>query len=149
MDDEGLRQFGVYLRSLREAARLTQSEVALRAGFHSTAYYGQLERGQRGLPSRRLLRCLDTLYGLPPGTIQGRARSLDPFEVWLDTVGGVSPEALDAAFESAWADHEYFNSLRGDVGARPLTVRQKAFFVWLHARSTGRDLLAALKGATP
>ena len=40
------RRFGVHLRKLRQEKKLTQEELADKAGMHFT-YIGQIERGKR------------------------------------------------------------------------------------------------------
>ncbi|HVX30342.1 MAG TPA: helix-turn-helix domain-containing protein, partial [Nitrolancea sp.] len=57
MKDQGHQSFGALLRSYREAAGLTQSELAERAGI-STNAVGMLERGERRQPQPHTLRQL-------------------------------------------------------------------------------------------
>lgn len=53
--DLELVAFGARLRALREQAGLTQEELAHAAGLHWT-YVGQVERGERNLTYRSILR---------------------------------------------------------------------------------------------
>ncbi len=53
--DPELIAFGDRLRELRLDADLTQEELALEAGLHWT-YIGQIERGERNLTYRNILR---------------------------------------------------------------------------------------------
>lgn len=59
-DDDGgkdaeLLAFGARLRELREAAGLTQETLAHAAGLHWT-YIGQIERGERNLTYKNVLK---------------------------------------------------------------------------------------------
>lgn len=53
--DPDLVDFGARLRQLRQAAAFTQEELAHQAGLHWT-YVGQIERGERNLTYKNLLR---------------------------------------------------------------------------------------------
>lgn len=53
--DPDLVEFGARLRTLREQAGLTQEELAEASGLHWT-YVGQVERGERNLTYRSILR---------------------------------------------------------------------------------------------
>jgi len=73
-----MTRFGNRLRELREGARLTQRELAERAGVDES-YIGHLESGRRGLPS---LTVLDTL-----------SRALDyPLDLLLRDIGVRLPD---------------------------------------------------------
>lgn len=49
MDEEKLKEFGVYLKSLREESGLTLNELANKTGY-SDAYVSQVEKGRRKNP---------------------------------------------------------------------------------------------------
>lgn len=53
--DPELVALGARLRLLRESARLTQEELAHAAGLHWT-YVGQIERGERNLTYKNILK---------------------------------------------------------------------------------------------
>jgi transcriptional regulator with XRE-family HTH domain len=53
--DSDLAAFGRRLRKLREAAGLTQEALAHAAGLHWT-YVGQIERGERNLTYKNVLK---------------------------------------------------------------------------------------------
>jgi transcriptional regulator with XRE-family HTH domain len=62
--DPDLAAFGTHLRTLREAAGLTQEGLAEASGLHWT-YIGQVERGERNLTYKSLLRLAHGL-GIEP-----------------------------------------------------------------------------------
>ena len=53
--DPELVAFGARLRGLRDSAGMTQEELAHAAGLHWT-YIGQIERGERNLTYRNILK---------------------------------------------------------------------------------------------
>jgi transcriptional regulator with XRE-family HTH domain len=65
--DPELVAFGRRLCQLRKAAGLTQEALAHAAGLHWT-YVGQIERGERNLSYKNLLKLARGL-GLPPGEL--------------------------------------------------------------------------------
>lgn len=75
--DPDLVAFGKRLRARREAAGLTQEDVAHAAGLHWT-YVGQIERGERNLTYKNVLR-LAHGFDVPPSQIVP-AEPVVPFE---------------------------------------------------------------------
>jgi len=67
LKDAELVAFGVRVRALREAAGMTQESLAHAAGLHWT-YIGQIERGERNLSYKNVLRLARGL-GLDPGRL--------------------------------------------------------------------------------
>lgn len=65
--DPELVTFGDNLRSLRLAAGFTQEELAAAAGLHWT-YIGQIERGERNLTYKNILRLARGL-SVPPSEL--------------------------------------------------------------------------------
>src|SRR3712207_424525 len=61
--ENGATSFGARLRGLREAAGLTQEELAFRAGLSPNAV-SSLERGARKRPQPHTVRCLVKALGL-------------------------------------------------------------------------------------
>ena len=53
--DPDLEAFGARLRELRDAAGMTQEALASAAGLHWT-YVGQVERGQRNISLKNIVR---------------------------------------------------------------------------------------------
>ena len=68
--DPDLVAFGAHLRTLRHAAGLTQEALANQAGLHWT-YVGQIERGERHLTLKTILRLAEGL-GVGPGALVER-----------------------------------------------------------------------------
>jgi DNA-binding XRE family transcriptional regulator/DNA-binding CsgD family transcriptional regulator len=75
--DPDLVDFGARLRQLRQAAALTQEELAHQAGLHWT-YVGQIERGERNLTYKNLLRLAHGLDLAPIALVPDERRA--PFE---------------------------------------------------------------------
>jgi transcriptional regulator with XRE-family HTH domain len=69
-DQELLREFGARVRALREAAGMSQEELAARSGLHTT-YVSGIERGQRNLGLLNVHRVADGL-GVPVTRLFGR-----------------------------------------------------------------------------
>jgi len=67
--DPELVAFGERLRALRHGAGLTQEALAHQAGLHWT-YVGQIERGERNLTLRNVLRLADGLGVEPARLVQ-------------------------------------------------------------------------------
>jgi len=57
------KKFGEFLRNLRESRHLTLREVEERASV-SNAYLSQIERGERGIPTLKVLKRLGEAYGV-------------------------------------------------------------------------------------
>jgi len=67
--DPELEAFGKRLRALRHAAGLTQEALADQAGLHWT-YVGQIERGERNLTLKNVLRLAAGLGVEPAELVQ-------------------------------------------------------------------------------
>ena len=65
--DPDLLAFGQRLRAQRHAAGLTQEALAAQAGLHWT-YIGQIERGERNLTLKNILRLAEGL-GVGPAVL--------------------------------------------------------------------------------
>lgn len=68
--DPDLLAFGARLRARREAAGLTQEDVAHAAGLHWT-YVGQIERGERNLTYKNVLRLAHGFEVAPSEIVPG------------------------------------------------------------------------------
>ena len=66
------REIGVRIKSLRQALKLTQAEVAEKAGIDAS-FYGQLERGT-SIPSLRTLFAIAEVFRVEPSELLPRAK---------------------------------------------------------------------------
>lgn len=83
------REIGARIRALRSAAKLTQAEVAEKAGLDAS-FFGQLERGAN-VPSLRSIYSIAAALSVEPADLlpaPGKAKDRDPVI-----------KALDAALE--------------------------------------------------
>lgn len=64
MKVDPLKKFGAQVRSLREQAGLSQEALAAKAGIHRT-YMGGIERGERNLCLRNIIRLAEALEVQP------------------------------------------------------------------------------------
>lgn len=60
MKDNRLKKFGERVRALREQTGLSQEALAAKAGIHRT-YMGGVERGERNICLRNIIRLADAL----------------------------------------------------------------------------------------
>ena len=71
LEDEGLlSDFGARVRGLREEAGMSQEELAVRSGLHTT-YVSGIERGKRNVGLLNVHRIADGL-GVPVSRLFGR-----------------------------------------------------------------------------
>ena len=68
--DPDLKRFGKRVRELREAATVSQEELAERAGLHRT-YIGGIERGERNIGILNVLRLARALRVQPSDLFVG------------------------------------------------------------------------------
>lgn len=64
MTELSAKEFGRYLRELRESRGLSTRQVKLQSGV-SNAYISLLENGERGIPSPEILEKLARVYRVP------------------------------------------------------------------------------------
>lgn len=133
MDENGRTMFGIYIKSLREGAKLTQKEAASRAKL-SAPYLAQLERGQRNPPSRAALTRLAETYSVTPQSLWDRAEYAEQVQTT-----DYSPEAVEWAFLSATSHPDFSHGHRARQG--PLTLDQKIWFIQMWEKSTGYSVL--------
>lgn len=81
------REIGVRLKSLRQALKLTQAEVAEKAGIDAS-FYGQLERGT-SIPSLRTLFAVAAVLRVEPSELLPRTKGQPGKDLFI-------AEALDS-----------------------------------------------------
>ena len=64
MKSKDLKRFGMAVRAERENAKISQEEMAFRAGLHRT-YVGGVERGERNVGLINLIRIARALHVSP------------------------------------------------------------------------------------
>ena len=64
MKSKDLKRFGMAVRAEREKAKISQEEMAFRAGLHRT-YVGGVERGERNVGLINLIRIARALHVSP------------------------------------------------------------------------------------
>jgi transcriptional regulator with XRE-family HTH domain len=129
--------FGSYLRSLRQALKLTQRVAAERIGV-SSPYLTQLEKGQRNPPSRKILAEIARVYSADEATLF-RAAGYLPAEESQKLLGGVDYNRLDWAFNTAVRDPRFALGTR--MTKTEITPEVKAWVVELYLKSMGLNLL--------
>ena len=128
------KDFGAYIKGLRQGAGLTQAEAAIRANL-SPPYLSQLERGQRNPPSRAAICRLAETYHATPQALWSQAEYGNAKAVPL------CPERVEWLFLAAASDPEFSCGQR--ARREPLTLDQKMWFVELWQGMSGRNLLTA------
>jgi transcriptional regulator with XRE-family HTH domain len=68
------RIFGEYIKDLRVDRKLTLREVEEKAHI-SNAYLSQVERGERGTPTMKILVKLAEVYGVPASVLSDKAEA--------------------------------------------------------------------------
>lgn len=68
------KKFGEYLKQLREDRNMTLREVEDKAKI-SNAYLSQVENGQRGVPTMKILSKLARVYGVPVTLLAEKANA--------------------------------------------------------------------------
>ena len=128
------KDFGAYIKALRQGVGLTQAEAALQASL-SPPYLSQLERGHRDPPSRAALCRLAETYHVTPQSLWSHA------EYGNATAVPLSPERVEWLFLAASSDPAFSYGQR--ARREPLTLDQKMWFVELWQKMSGRNLLTA------
>ena len=81
-------EFGKYLKSLREAKKMTIRQLELYSGV-SNAYLSHIENGKRGIPSPEILRKLSKPLDVPYEELMARAGYIDAVMMDDEVVEGV------------------------------------------------------------
>ena len=133
LDTEAKKQFGEYLRSLRDKAGHSLRQVEELSGI-SHAYIASVESGRRNSPSYEKLERLAAAYSVSIEQMAEKAgfkqRGKSP---------AISPERIEWAFACARNDPGFVYGIQ--IQPRLTSIEAKAFIVELYERATGRKLL--------
>ncbi|MDD4858905.1 MAG: helix-turn-helix domain-containing protein [Dehalococcoidales bacterium] len=124
-----------YLRSLREAQKLSLREAAAKAGV-SVSYINQIETGKRNVPGPEVLKKLALVYNVPVRDLLKAAGYLDDPKAIKAALS--DEEEVDLAFRYVMSDPRYQSGTRL---AGPLTFEVKRFIVEMYEKATGKKLL--------
>lgn len=80
------KMFGEYLKELRIDRKLTLRDVEEKSKI-SNAYLSQVERGERGTPTMKILDRLAKVYGVPVSVLNEKAE--EEFKRAAFTLGGI------------------------------------------------------------
>ena len=81
------RDIGARIRALRQALKLTQAELAERAGI-DPSFYGQIERGV-GVPSLRTLFAVAAVLRVEPAELLPKAAGRGPDPLMTEALGSL------------------------------------------------------------
>ncbi len=136
MDEEGRQKFGAYLRTLRDAKKITQKSAAEEGGI-SSPYLAQLEKGQRNPPSRSILSRLAKVYGVTPQELWQEAEYAENKTKRL--YKSLDPVRIQWAYQAMLEDPTYSFGTR--YRGQELTLEAKAMLVEIYQKSMNRQLL--------
>lgn len=126
------RNFGQYMKDLRQKVRMSLREVERESGV-SNAYIAQLERGDRPPPSAEILKKLAPVYNVPLRDLLKAAGYWDEEKPSL-----TEEEEVEMAFQFVMNDPRYKSGTRL---SGPLTTEVKRFIVEMYEKATGKKLL--------
>ena len=126
------RNFGQYMKDLRQKVRMSLREVERESGV-SNAYIAQLERGDRPPPSAEILKKLAPVYNVPLRDLLKAAGYWDEEKPSL-----TEEEEVEMAFQFVMNDPRYRSGTRL---SGPLTTEVKRFIVEMYEKATGKKLL--------
>jgi len=136
IDEDDRREFGEFLRQLRQSKEFSQKDTAAQSGV-SSAYLAQLERGQRNPPSRKIMSRLAEVYGVTLQELLGKAYGAE--QQSKQNAPRLSAERVNWAFETMCRDPDYNYGTR--LRNQKMTLEAKALLVEIYQRSMGRQLL--------
>jgi transcriptional regulator with XRE-family HTH domain len=135
MDEEERREFGAFLKRLRDDAGKSLREAATEIGI-SDSYLYQMERGERGAPKLEVMRNMASAYGVSLDSIMAKAKLTEPEEIDL------YHDQLERAFEYVRKDKRF--KFGTHMNSQELTPEAKRFIVEMYQKFTGTVLLDAL-----
>jgi len=110
MKEISAKEFGRYLRKLRESRGLSTRQVKLQSGV-SNAYISLLENGERGIPSPEILEKLAPVYRVP-------------YDKLMKLAGYIKSESLDTHTPSE-KELEFLKQLRITLAKLPPEEQSK------------------------
>jgi len=132
MDSDGRKQFGAYLRALRNEKGLS-IRVASEQAELSSAYLTQIERGLRNPPSADILGRLADVYQVRQEEVMREAGYLK------DNEKPLLNEEIDRAFRYVCEDPEFSFGTR--LTNQVITPEAKATIVMLYQQLNGKVIL--------
>jgi transcriptional regulator with XRE-family HTH domain len=135
MDEDERREFGAYLKRLRDDAGKSLREAATEIGI-SDSYLYQIERGERGAPKLEIMRDMARAYGVSLDAIMTKAKLTEPEEIDL------YHDQLERAFEYVRKDPRF--KFGTHMNTKEMTDDAKRFVVEMFQELTGLRLLDEL-----
>lgn len=128
-----VRNFGEYLKDLREKQRMSLREAERESGV-SNAYIAQIERGDRPPPSPDILRKLAPVYKITVKELLEAAGYLEEPETNIS-----EEERVNRAFAYAVEDPEFKMGTRQPPDG--LSLEAKKYIISVYEKVTNRKIL--------
>ncbi|WP_186320977.1 helix-turn-helix domain-containing protein [Bacillus mycoides] len=93
MSTETLKEFGFYLKKIREEKKLSLRKVSELSSV-SNAYLSQLENGKRGIPSPDILKKISQVLGVEYSELMNKAGYIDLHDETVSLVGNSNLERV-------------------------------------------------------
>lgn len=134
MNEQERKEFGAYLRRLRDEAGLSLREAENRIGI-SNSYLYQIERGERGAPKPEVLRKMAAAYSVTLQSLMAAAHLQEPEEEkqFFDE------DELDRAFEYVRKDKRF--NFGTHMSGESLPPEAKRFIVEVYQKLADRKLI--------
>ncbi len=139
METTEREEFGRYIKSLRETARLSLREAERAIGI-SNSYLYQIERGERNPPKPEVLRNMAAAYNVSLSALMAAARLQEPGDFALF----FNEDELERAFEYIKTDKKF--RFGTHMSGSTLTPEAKRFIVEVYEKLTGLKLLSVERG---
>ena len=136
MNDTEKKEFGEYIKRLREERGLSLREVEKQVGI-SNSYLYQIERGDRNPPKLEVMQKLATMYEVPFDSLLAAAKLQNPGEE------EVFYDSLENAFQFVRRDRQF--KFGTHMNGSNLTPEAKRFVVEVYQEMTGLNLLDKIK----
>jgi len=93
MEEERLKKLGTYIRMLREAAGMSQDELAKKSGFAGRAAISAIEKGKNNISVDRLP-SLASALNTTPGTLMDILVDVETQTDYSSLIAGLTPESI-------------------------------------------------------